>query len=265
MAAWLGVTKELITNYQFDPREKDCDDNTCLHHAAEGNQVDIVRYLVNECNCDPMTSGKIGDTVLHTAARYRSLDVMKYLINHCHCNPMTTNQWGMTVLHCAVRHIDVVKYLINECNCDPMAIDSSKWTVLHDAAANGGSTDVIKYLINECNCDLMACTKNGEIPLHCAVRRGRSAVTVFELLLSTGKCDPLAKDNWGRTPLQEASWDIRLIFKKFGQIKTSHPVDSYLMSSYWVILELVKALLVTSSLTQLLVLFFSGPLEMSKE
>ena len=189
---WLYVTKELITNYQFDPREGDYYGNTCLHYGAEGNQVDIVRYLVNQCNCDPMTSDEIGVTVLHTAAEYGSLDVMKYLINHCHCNPMAT--------------------------------DFSKWTVLHSAAFNG-STDVIKYLINECNCDLMACTEDGKTPLHLAAYRGHSVVA--ELLLSTGKCDPLAKDNEGRTPLQEASGDTRLIFKKFGQIKTSHPVDSY--------------------------------------
>ena len=155
---WLDVTKELITNYQFDPREGDARGNTCLHYAAEGNQVDIVRYLVNECNCDPM------------------------------------------------------------------ATDSSKWTVLHHAA-DYGSTDVIKYLINECNCDLMACTVDGETPLHWAALWGGSAVV--ELLLSTGKCDPLAKDNEGITPLQMASGGTRLIFKKFGQIKTSHPVDSY--------------------------------------
>ena len=155
---WLDVTKELITNYQFDPRERDGYGHTCLYYAAEGNQVDIVRYLINECNCDPV------------------------------------------------------------------ATDSIKRTVLHYAAFNG-STDVIKYLINECNCDLMACADNGWTPLHLAAGRGCSAVV--ELLLSAGKCDPLAKDNWGRTPLQEASGDTRLIIKKFGQIKTSHPVDSY--------------------------------------
>ena len=152
---WLDVTKELITKYQFNPREGDAFGNTCLHY---GNQVDIVRYLVNECNCDPM------------------------------------------------------------------ATDSSKRTVLHYAAAYG-STDVVKYLINECNCDLMACTEDGETPLHWVAQCGHSAVV--ELLLSTGKCDPLAKNNKGRTPLQVASGDTRLIFKKFGQIKTSHPVDSY--------------------------------------
>ena len=224
---WLDVTKELITKYHFDPREGNYYGNTCLHYAAKGNQVDIVRYLVNECNCNPMTSNKDGDTVLQTAAEYGSLDVMKYLINHCHCNPMTTNGGGgENVLYFAASRIDVVKCLINECNFDPMATDPRNWTVLHYAADNAyGSTDVVKYLINECNCDFMACTVDGRTPLHLTARRGRSAVV--ELLLSTGKCDPLAKDNKGITPLQLASGDTRLIFKKFGQIKTSHPVDSY--------------------------------------
>ena len=221
---WIDVTKELITKYWFNPREENDYGSTCLHYAAEGNQVDIMRYLVDDGICDPTTSDEFGDTVLHTAAEYGSLDVMKYLINHCHCNPMTTNRSGMTVLYYAAKNIDVLKYLINECNCDPMATDSSNWTVLH-YAANKGSTDVIKYLINECNCDLMACTEYGQTPLHLAVHCGHSAVV--ELLLSTGKCDPLAKDNEGRTPLQEASDDTCLILKKFGQIKTSHPVDSY--------------------------------------
>ena len=222
---WLGVTKELIATYQFDLMERDAVGNTCLHFASEGNQVDIVRYLVNECNCDPMTSIEYGHTVLHTAARYGSLDVMKYLINHCHCNPIITNQWGETVFCHAVRHIDVVKYLINKCNCDPMATNSYKWTVLHEAAIIG-STDVIKYLINECNCDPMAVTVTGWTPLHSAACSGRSAVV--ELLLSTGKCDPLAENSDGRTPLQVASQDSRLIFKKFGRIKSSYPVDSYI-------------------------------------
>uniref|UniRef100_A0A1X7T756 Uncharacterized protein n=1 Tax=Amphimedon queenslandica TaxID=400682 RepID=A0A1X7T756_AMPQE len=102
----------------------------------------------------------------------------------------------MTVLHCAVKHIDVVKYLINECNCDIMTRDKYEQT-----------------------------------PLHCAARLGTAQVVKF--LLSAGNCDPLAKDNEGKTPLQLAkvrghdSDTVIAIFKKFGDIKISHPIDSY--------------------------------------
>uniref|UniRef100_A0A1X7TRE8 Uncharacterized protein n=1 Tax=Amphimedon queenslandica TaxID=400682 RepID=A0A1X7TRE8_AMPQE len=105
-------------------------------------------------------------------------------------------------------------------------------TVLHKAAVVYNSNFVIKYLINECNSDPMIVDKRGWTPLHYAARWGDS-VTV-EYLLSTGKCDPLAEDNEGRTPLQLAKQkllkggtNILTIFKKFGDIKSSHPIDSY--------------------------------------
>uniref|UniRef100_A0A1X7TKI5 Uncharacterized protein n=1 Tax=Amphimedon queenslandica TaxID=400682 RepID=A0A1X7TKI5_AMPQE len=69
----------------------------------------------------------------------------------------------------------------------------------------------------------------GQTPLHIAAYYSNPAVV--EYLLSTGKCDPLAKDNEGRTPLLLAmafgNTDTLSVFKKFGDIKLSHPIDSY--------------------------------------
>ena len=195
---WFNVVKDLITNYHFDPQETDNYGHTCLHYAAEG-----IRNVNG------------------------SLDVMKYLINHHHCNPMTTNKWDETVLHYAVKHIDIVKYLITECGCDPMTTDVDNRTTLHYAAGKG-LTDVIKYLINDCNCDPMSVDSIKLTPLHRAVYGNNS--DAVEYLLSTGKCDPLARDWDGDTPMKlAAEWHKNLIpiFKKFGKIKSSHPVDSY--------------------------------------
>uniref|UniRef100_A0A1X7SDC1 Uncharacterized protein n=1 Tax=Amphimedon queenslandica TaxID=400682 RepID=A0A1X7SDC1_AMPQE len=124
-----------------------------------------------------------------------------------------------------------MRYLIDECHCNPMDFNSFGETVLH-RAADYGSLDVMKYLINHHHCDPMIVDTKGRTPLHYAVLWGRPEAV--ECLLSTGKCDPLAKDNEGRTPLQLAKqekqrhWDNTLpIFKKFGDIKLSHPIDSY--------------------------------------
>uniref|UniRef100_A0A1X7SUY5 Uncharacterized protein n=1 Tax=Amphimedon queenslandica TaxID=400682 RepID=A0A1X7SUY5_AMPQE len=192
---WLDVTKDLITKYHCDPHERDHQGWTCLHYAAVGNHVDVMRYLIDECHCDPKVPDKHGETVLHKVAGKGSLNFMKYLINHHHCDPMATNNNGVTVLHRAAGHIDIVKYLIDECHCDPMAVDRiCRWTPLHRAAGWGNSA-------------------------------------AAEYLLSTGKCDPLAKDNEGRTPFKLAKeygrTDILSVFKKFGGIKSSHPIDSY--------------------------------------
>uniref|UniRef100_A0A1X7SIC4 Uncharacterized protein n=1 Tax=Amphimedon queenslandica TaxID=400682 RepID=A0A1X7SIC4_AMPQE len=91
------------------------------------------------------------------------------------------------------------------------------------------SSDVVKYLIDEKHCDPMTVDSKGQTPLHIAAYRSNSAVV--EYLLSTGKCDPLAKDNVRNTPFQLAkkygNTDTLSVFKKFGDIKSSHPIDSY--------------------------------------
>ena len=263
---WFDVVKDLITNYHFDPQETDNKDTTCLHYAAEGirnvngsldvmkylinhhhcnpmainkdrepvlhfavKHIDIVKYLITECGCDPMTTGgRFNMTTLHYAAQKGSTDVIKYLINDCNCDPMATDKWNKTVLHYAVKHIDIVKYLITECGCDPMTTDCDNMTTLHYAAGKV-STDVIKYLINDCNCDPMSVDFRKRTPLHYAILGNNS--NAVEYLLSTGKCDPLARDWEGDTTMKLAAElgnkNLFPIFKKFGKIKSSHPVDSY--------------------------------------
>ena len=270
---WLDVTRDLITNYHFDPHE--CYYNgeyylgePCLYTAAEGNHVDIVEYLIKECGCHPMIhTARDGRSVpfLHYVASEGLLDVLKCMVMNIKGHIMGEqyrDTYGWTVLHHAVKHIDVIKYLINECNCDIISTNKFGNTILHDAASEGsldvmkylinthhynlmttnykGQTvlhlavkhiDVVKYLINECHCNIMVTDKGGWTPLHSAARLGTAEV--IEYFLSTGNCDPLAKDNDGRTPLQLAKerWDDSdtaiAIFKKFGDIKISHPIDSY--------------------------------------
>ena len=218
------VIKYLINDCNCNPMATNSDRETVLHYAVK--HIDIVKYLITECGCDPMTTGHSNMTTLHYAAREGSTDVIKYLINDCNCNPMATNSDRETVLHYVVKHIDIVKYLITECGCDPMTTGHGNMTTLHYAAREG-STDVIKYLINDCNCYPMSVDNDKLTPLHRAVLGNNS--DAVEYLLSTGKCDPLARDKYGDTPMKlAAEWNKNLpIFKKFGKIKSSHPVDSY--------------------------------------
>ena len=327
---WLDITKKLIEQYKFDPRERENGGNTCLHYAAAGNQPEVMKHLTNTGQLIGelhSVRNKYGATPLHIAAANGSLDVIKYIIEHyhsvwntkhtdskdrkvlhygakhidivkyliteCNCDPMATDKDGKTVLHYAVEHINNVKYLITECNCDPMVTDTDGKTVLHYAveqnslnvveylvltgkcdpilAANkygntvllfasgllhivknlidnhqcdptvtdkDGKTvlhygakhiDIVEYLITECKCDPMVTDKDGKTVLHYAVEH--NCLDAVEYLLLTNKCNPVAKDNKKRTPLQLTNdynrQKVRPLFKKFGQVKTSHPVDSY--------------------------------------
>uniref|UniRef100_A0A1X7SSQ8 Uncharacterized protein n=1 Tax=Amphimedon queenslandica TaxID=400682 RepID=A0A1X7SSQ8_AMPQE len=137
---------------------------------------------------------------------------------------------NVSLLHLSSRNgwLDVTKDLITKYHCDPHKGDDISWTCLHYAARDN-HVDVMRYLIDECHCDPMAVDRYGRTPLHCAARRGCSAAV--EYLLSTGKCDPLAKDEYGRTPFKLAKeygrTDTLSVLKKFGGIKSSHPIDSY--------------------------------------
>ena len=216
------VIKQLIGYYKCNPKATNRFGQTVLHCAVE--HISIVKYLITECKCDPMVTDKDGKTVLHhaveqkcsavieylvsvnpvdkdrntflhLAAKTGLYDVIKQLIGYYKCNPVATNRFGHTVLHCAVEHISIVEYLISECKCDPMVTDKDGKTILH-------------YAVEE-NC-----------------------LDVVEYLLSTSKCDPVAKDKMGRTPLHLTIKDynrqkVHTLFIKFGQITTSHPVDSY--------------------------------------
>ena len=248
----ISIVEYLITEHKCDPMVTDNDGKTVLHYAIEKKCSDVVGYLVSINSID-----KDRNTFLHLAAKTGAIDYVKQLIGYDKCNPEATNRFGQTVLHCAVKRIDVVKYLITECKCDPMVTDKDGKTVLHYAiekkcsdvveylvsvnpvdkdgntflhlAAKTGLNDVIKQLIGDYKCNPVATNKFGQTVLHCAVKMNN--LDVVEYLLSTGKCDSVAKDNKGRTPLQLTNdynrQKVHTLFIKFDQIKTSHPVDSY--------------------------------------
>ena len=213
-----------INKFSSDPRS---DDRLCinifLYAAVKGNRVDVMKYLVDDCG---FLQGFLAldchlfEYFCEVAIEYKSLDVLKYLFNH----HRPTDFDATNLLLNNFEHIDILKFLINDCNIDPMA-KCGIGTLLHRAAGQG-SVDVLKYLINEHNCDPM----NNDsylrrTPLHYAASYCQSEAIGF--LLSTGKCDPLAKDEYGFIPLNLACGDTVTIFKKFGQIKTTYPVDSY--------------------------------------
>ena len=171
-------------------------ESLCLDAFDRGDHEEAVRLLplVKGPN-DISSSGHA--SLLHLSSRNGWLDVTKDLITKYRCDPHQRGDGGQTCLYSAAQHdhVDVMRYLIDECHCDPMAVD--------------------RYY--------------GRTPLHHAACWGRSAAV--EYLLSTGKCDPLAKDNEGRTPFKLAKesghTDTLSVLKKFGGIKSSHPIDSY--------------------------------------
>uniref|UniRef100_A0A1X7TFF4 Uncharacterized protein n=1 Tax=Amphimedon queenslandica TaxID=400682 RepID=A0A1X7TFF4_AMPQE len=257
----LNVIKYLISTHPYPMTTNNSGQIGAL------KRIDVVKYLINKCNFDIMITDEYGVSFLHYVASEGLLDVLKCMVMNINGHIMDkqyhdTN--GRTVLHFAVKHTDAVNYLIHECNCDIMITDKDGIPFLHHVVAEGlldalkcmvintnghimdkqyrdtsGLTvlhyavkhiDIVKYLIFECNCNIMVTDNHGQTPLHAASAK-QGTNEVIEYLLLTGSCDPLARDNEGMTPMQLAikkqNSSVIAIFKKCGDIKISHPIDSY--------------------------------------
>jgi ankyrin repeat protein len=101
-----------------------------LHWAAGSGQLEVVEYLVTNCNCNPNVGqrGKrsfSGRTALHWAARTGHLAVVKYLVEDCKVDLDATTIDGTTAFNwaCWQGHLDIMKYLHDNC-CDVHKINS---------------------------------------------------------------------------------------------------------------------------------------------
>ena len=262
----LNIIQYLISKHQCDPKSKSKFGNTPLHEACRYGDIQMVQFLIEECKCDSMCANNVGNTPLHMACFQKgNLNIIQYLVSKHQCDPKSKSRFGSTPLHEACRHGDtqMVKYLIKECHCDPNSIEregsiflyhafrkedmqmvkclieechcdpksknNQGSTPLHEACKKGDK-QLVKYLIKECHCDPMSRDRNGNTPLHNLCKYS-NCIPAIEYFLSTGKIDPLCRNNSGDTPLMlldgETRKKVNDVFAKFGSIKVSHPVNSY--------------------------------------
>ena len=77
-------------------RSADFSKSSLLQYAAQHGWLDVVIELATKYKCDVNCKDRSGRTPLHDAARYDQLEVMKYLINEQHCDPMTIDNFNWT-------------------------------------------------------------------------------------------------------------------------------------------------------------------------
>ena len=91
---------------------------TPLHYAVLYNQIEVVKYLINEKKCDPMHGDNDGTTCPHFAAMGGALDALKF-VYEMGCNMTTNDKLSFTPLCHAIkfRHVSAVEYLLDVCKC----------------------------------------------------------------------------------------------------------------------------------------------------
>jgi ankyrin repeat protein len=88
--------------------------NTPLHIAAWHGKLDVVKYLVDNCNGNVEAGDKYGRTPLHFACWNGTINVVKYLIEDCGASIDTATRFGFRAIHYAVygNNISIVRYLM---------------------------------------------------------------------------------------------------------------------------------------------------------
>ena len=233
----------------------------CASFTFSNEDLEIIHYLTKEYECYEMHLSKdaLGNTALHLLCDMichfddyglACIDALYYLIKTCKIDANIKNSNGVTILHqlCGKipsdsHVIKLIIYLIDEGICDPLIMDSFYDTPLHIIlrATKKYSPDILSlvyHLLHECKCDITSKNKIGNTPLHVACLNFIEDFTVIEYILSTGKADPLARNNNNQTPLMILhnttddsstleSLRVERLISRFGEVQIIHPIDSY--------------------------------------
>ena len=189
--------------------EKDSVDQIALHTAAGYGHVNVVRYLVQECNSEVNSQDKDGHTPLHNAARGGNYTIVDYLIKECGSDINAKDKDGHTPLHLAAHdgHLETAKVILSQADCIVNLPDNNQQTPLHYAAQNG-HLNVVEHLIEVHACDPMITDEKGISPFHLAAGNGKLSIVRF--MLSKGNCNPQQLDVNGCSSLHLVSQEGHL-------------------------------------------------------
>lgn len=180
--------------------------------AIEGGNMDIVKYLVEECKCDPNEKDReYGITTLMRAATCRRNDILTYLLDR-KANVKTRDKGGRNVLAYAAdgRNMEGMEILVAK-GADLNGTDKEGHTLLMKASERG-CLEMVQYLVKK-GAKVKAKTKYGKTALIYAAEGGYLDVAGF--LVDHG-ADIKARNKWGDSVLD---------------IQTVHPsVKTYLQS-----------------------------------
>ena len=218
----LGFTQQMLRI--FEPFLL-CKDIIPLHCASLGGHLDIVKYLIEVCNCNPNYATSTGLTAIDFAQQFEHQEVVSYLRNEHQCSKNLGHLLASAISHlnginldhlfeetndmfipplfyaCLTGNLEEVRSHTIESNFDPSSTFILNTTPLQ-LACTFGHLEIAKYLITEHNCSPEQGDVFGSTPLHCAAFGGH--LTIVNNLITHCNCNPQCCDINGNTPLHAA-------------------------------------------------------------
>ena len=154
----LPLVKILVNEHKLDPHVKDSAGMQAVHYAARVGAIDVLEYLIKDCECDLSTvGGKYNEMVFHLSAFNGHYSLIKYIIDYY---PQYTSLLHSTdnndnlPIHraCISGVIQLVTFLIDVMKCDITTEDKSGGTCFM-MACTSVNLDIVKLLIKQYKCN----------------------------------------------------------------------------------------------------------------
>ncbi|XP_067662018.1 putative ankyrin repeat protein RF_0381 [Haliotis asinina] len=184
--------KLLLSGGLADINTKDRNGKPPVMIAAMSGYENIFHLLVKE-GADLTLTDENHSTILHIACETENLNIVKYILNENIVDINSRDDDDMTPLMTAALwgHADVFYVLVGK-GADLLLVTDDKRTMLH-FACSGGSTTIVDHVLSETRLDINSRDHKGLTPVINAASYGHKEV--FDLLLRKGADLTLKNDS----------------------------------------------------------------------
>ncbi|GHM57944.1 MAG: hypothetical protein sL5_00410 [Candidatus Mesenet longicola] len=218
--------------------------NKFFHFAVKYNQIDVVKYLVEDQGYEVDLADCQHSTPLHVAAMEGHVDIVRYLIARG-ANVNHVSRLGNTALVLAVScinnnekdHLKIIKLLVrNRADVNFISKDAGvlfQQSALHFAVqyfiqnSNKDSLNIVSYLLSLPKLNVNICDDRNETALHYVVKSKldvNSQLKILGTLLTRKDIDLLVADNTGKSPLDYAQKPILDVLHRYIEIKNNYKI-----------------------------------------